>query len=267
MTKENRPLIVKRKKIIAGGAHHGGAWKVAYADFVTAMMAFFMLMWLLNATTEQQRKGIADYFAPTIAINRISGGGEGSLGGETLFATQAQARNATGGIGEARGSGLTDDPEMNRKAAEIESLLQGFGGESTQIRNAMQHIVTRVTDQGLVIEIFDRPESQLFIGESAVPTPTLPIIADLLTRVLADTSNDIALTGHLRSKSDSQGRSQIWPLSAARAERLRLALETAGFDMARLQRLTGEGDRRTAVPDRASIRNDRLEIVLLRPEN
>ena len=71
------PVIIKRKKIVQGGGHHGGAWKVAYADFVTAMMAFFMLMWLLNATTEKQRKGIADYFNPTIPINRISGGGEG----------------------------------------------------------------------------------------------------------------------------------------------------------------------------------------------
>ena len=70
------PVIIKRKKIIAADGHHGGAWKVAYADFVTAMMAFFMLMWLLNATTEQQKKGIADYFSPTLAINRSSGGGD-----------------------------------------------------------------------------------------------------------------------------------------------------------------------------------------------
>ena len=80
-----RPIIIKRKKVIAGGGHHGGAWKVAYADFVTAMMAFFMLMWLLNATTEKQRKGIADYFSPTIPINRVSGGGDGSFGGDSVF--------------------------------------------------------------------------------------------------------------------------------------------------------------------------------------
>ena len=80
----NAPIIIKRKKIIAGGGHHGGAWKVAYADFVTAMMAFFMLMWLLNATTEQQRKGIADYFSPTVPINRISGGGDGVSDGFSL---------------------------------------------------------------------------------------------------------------------------------------------------------------------------------------
>ena len=81
------PVIIKRKKVIAGG-HHGGAWKVAYADFVTAMMAFFMMMWLLNATTEQQRQGLADYFSPTIPINRVSGGGDGSFGGESIFSEE-----------------------------------------------------------------------------------------------------------------------------------------------------------------------------------
>ena len=73
---DGAPIIIKRKKVIAGG-HHGGAWKVAYADFVTAMMAFFLLMWLLGATNEKQRKGIADYFNPTIPVNKVSGGGDG----------------------------------------------------------------------------------------------------------------------------------------------------------------------------------------------
>ena len=78
------PIIIKRKKVVSGDGHHGGAWKVAYADFVTAMMAFFMLMWLLNATTEQQRKGIADYFSPAVPINRISP--EPSSGPASCFA-------------------------------------------------------------------------------------------------------------------------------------------------------------------------------------
>lgn len=82
------PVIIKRKKVIASGGHHGGAWKVAYADFVTAMMAFFMLMWLLNATTEKQRKGLADYFHPTIAVSRISVGGDGMLSGDSLFSEE-----------------------------------------------------------------------------------------------------------------------------------------------------------------------------------
>ena len=79
------PVIIKRKKKVVGGGHHGGAWKVAYADFVTALMAFFLLMWLLNATTEQQRKGVADYFSPTVPIARVSGGGDGNFGGEFVF--------------------------------------------------------------------------------------------------------------------------------------------------------------------------------------
>ena len=90
------PVIIKRKKVVKGGGHHGGAWKVAYADFVTAMMAFFMLMWLLNATTEQQRKGLADYFSPTIPIVRISGGGNGAFGGDSIFSEMTLPQTATG---------------------------------------------------------------------------------------------------------------------------------------------------------------------------
>lgn len=92
----NAPIIIKRKKVVAGDGHHGGAWKVAYADFVTAMMAFFLLMWLLNATTEKQRKGIADFFNPTIPVNRISGGGDGSFGGDSVFTEETLSQNGTG---------------------------------------------------------------------------------------------------------------------------------------------------------------------------
>ena len=90
------PVIIKRKKFIRSGRHHGGVWKVAFADFVTAMMAFFMLMWLLNATTETQKKGLADYFSPTIPINRISGGGDGAFGGDSVFSENTLSQIGTG---------------------------------------------------------------------------------------------------------------------------------------------------------------------------
>ena len=89
------PVIIKRKKVTGGDGHHGGAWKVAYADFVTAMMAFFMLMWLLNATTEKQRKGLADYFSPSVPLNPASGGGNGAFGGENMFSEQTMAMNGS----------------------------------------------------------------------------------------------------------------------------------------------------------------------------
>src|SRR6056297_4096698 len=90
------PIIVKKVRKVSGDGHHGGAWKVAYADFVTAMMAFFLLMWLLNATTENQRKGIADYFSPTVPISRISGGGNGDFGGDSVFSELELPQNGTG---------------------------------------------------------------------------------------------------------------------------------------------------------------------------
>ncbi len=82
---ELQPIIIKRKKVVGGDGHHGGAWKVAYADFVTAMMAFFLLMWLLNATSEEQRRGLADYFDPAVPISRNSGGGSGALNGNDVL--------------------------------------------------------------------------------------------------------------------------------------------------------------------------------------
>ena len=93
-----RPIIIKKVNKGGGDGHHGGAWKVAYADFVTAMMAFFLLMWLLNATSEEQRRGLADYFDPALPISRTSAGGAGMLGGDTIFVPQDASGSRTEGI-------------------------------------------------------------------------------------------------------------------------------------------------------------------------
>ncbi len=151
---------------MSGDSHHGGAWKVAYADFVTAMMAFFMLMWLLNATTEKQRKGIADYFSPTIPINRISGGGDGAFGGDSVFTEETLAHTGHGGLPRDPGNsgdgttprgGGADAAEATEAAflEQIDEILSGRAGESMIGDKAMRHIVTQVTDEGLVIELFD----------------------------------------------------------------------------------------------------------------
>ncbi|MCA6293940.1 MAG: chemotaxis protein MotB, partial [Phenylobacterium sp.] len=83
MAAKDRPILIKKVKKVSGGGHHGGAWKVAYADFVTAMMAFFLLMWLINTTTPEQKRGIAQYFAPAAVSDSASGAG-GILGGTAL---------------------------------------------------------------------------------------------------------------------------------------------------------------------------------------
>jgi chemotaxis protein MotB len=271
------PVIIKRKKIIIAGGHHGGAWKVAYADFVTAMMAFFMLMWLLNATTEKQRKGIADYFNPTIPVNRISGGGDGAFGGDSIFSEQTLTKSGTGASNvqsaeENKARGDTGSAEAEATAAEqavmaqVEQALTARGGESMTMERLLRHIVTRVTDEGLVIEVFDLPEVALFAKDSAEPMGQTRKIAALLAEVLSLAENQIAVNGHVRSYPITLIDDPTWDLSAARAQAMRSLLEDYNLPTSRIARITGNADRKPATADPMSLRNNRLEIVLLRKD-
>jgi len=260
------PIIIKRKKVVGGDGHHGGAWKVAYADFVTAMMAFFMLMWLLNATTEQQRSGLADYFTPTIAINRVSGGGDGALSGDSVMATEALPQSGNGGIGDGQGNGLTDALQAIEAAAlrQIEEQLFGSGGESMLSQNALKHVVTRVTDEGLVIEVFDRPEATLFYPDTDRPTPIFEEIAEIFARLLSEVENDIAVSGYVQSQSILRVENTEWTLSTDRATRVRIMLENNDYPDDKITRLTGWSDRKPAVADTSDVRNNRIEVTVLR---
>lgn len=268
----NAPIIIKRKKVIGGDGHHGGAWKVAYADFVTAMMAFFMLMWLLNATTEQQRKGIADYFSPTIPINRVSGGGDGMLGGDDMFSRATMARSGTGGLPFRSNAAGTERSDTNGAAADVaglldvEEVLLGKGGESLFAERALRHVVTRLTDEGLIIEVFDLPDAALFLPDTAEPTPTLIEIAAMFARLFMAVENPIAIKGHLRAKSVVRLNNPVWSLSTDRADEMRLLMEADGFDPKRVSRLEGLADRAPVTADPTASRNNRLEIVLLRSD-
>jgi chemotaxis protein MotB len=279
------PVIIKRKKVTGGDGHHGGAWKVAYADFVTAMMAFFLLMWLLNATTEQQRKGIADYFSPTIPINRVSGGGDGDFGGESVFSEETLPQNGTGATNQrptearqARGEmGVSEDgradsagPEAETQDAasfgKIEEMLLGRGGESTVAKETQRHILTRVTDEGLVIEIFDLEDAELFEAESAEPTALLREIAEMVGSVGKLVENRVAIEGHTSAVPVVRSENPVWSLSMARADRMRELLEAESIEPERMNRVTGHADREPAHENALSIRNNRLEVILLRSD-
>ena len=271
-----RPIIIKRKKIIKGGGHHGGAWKVAYADFVTAMMAFFMLMWLLNATTEQQRKGLADYFSPTIPIVRVSGGGSGSFGGDSIFSEMTLPKNGTGATAEhaanddkARGtSGNADNSKEAEAEAQqfrdLDAQLQGMGGESMVMENAKRHIFTRITDEGLVIELFDLEDVLLFEERTDTPTQILRDLAIIIAETAKTVTNQIAVGGHVRADPIVLVHSPVWELSAQRATRMRELLQDASVAPERIQRVTGHADRTPVVNDPMARRNNRVEIILLR---
>jgi chemotaxis protein MotB len=271
------PIIIKRKKVIAGGGHHGGAWKVAYADFVTAMMAFFMLMWLLGATTEKQRKGIADYFNPTIPVSRTSGGGDGAFGGDSVFTQDTMAASGKGGTGNAADQAPPNDsaPVAAQQAqpgdqvdgmAEVTEALRARGGESMTMKQALAHVTTRVTDEGLVIELFDLEDAPLFADGTAKPLPVTYDLVTVLADVLRISENDMAMNGYVTSQPIVLINNSVWQLSADRAQAFRSLLEAAGLPPERMQRVTGFADRVPATTDPLAIRNNRLEVVLLRKD-
>lgn len=277
------PVIIKRKKIVAGGGHHGGAWKVAYADFVTAMMAFFLLMWLLNATTEQQRKGVSDYFSPTIPIHRVSGGGDGAFGGNSAFSELELPQNGTGATKlrptearQARGeSGLsvdgmdagatpTDKDDQIDSLLQIQEALMGRGGESAIPDDIRKHVVSRVTDEGLVLEFFDAEGQQIFNSGGDSPTELLDRIVTFLMPVLGQIGNGVAINGHTRARPVVMVENPVWSLSSSRADRMRVALHEAGLTADRFKRVTGHADRSLATGNPMLLRNNRIEIVILR---
>lgn len=276
MSDQPAPIIIRRKKIIAGG-HHGGAWKVAYADFVTAMMAFFLLMWLLGATTEKQRKGIADYFNPTIPVNKVSGGGDGAFGGDSVFTESTLASNGTGaGMSlpsasdpNQGDSGVDPNSEGDGgagKADQLEDLekqLSAKGGESLVSDLLQRHVVTKLTDEGLIVEVFDIPGAPLFLDD-AEPSDVMIDVVLSVAEVFRVASNEIAVQGFLASVPLAARENPVWEQSSNRANAVRKLLIESGLNADRMQRVTGFADRRPVVRDTLSMRNNRIEIILLR---
>lgn len=269
------PVIIKKKKVIVSSGHHGGAWKVAYADFVTAMMAFFLLMWLLNATTEKQRKGLSDYFSPSIPIARTSGGGVGAFGGSSMRTEETLQDDKTGAADknptesrQSRGAtGVDQQDQKNLNHEEFTSLeaeLMGHGGESMVSAEALKHIVTRVTDEGLIIELFDTDNQALFDVGVDNPTPLLRDLLRTIARVTDKVTNKVAVGGHLRAHPVVLADNPVWPLSGARASRVRQLLEGSGMDPERIRRVTGHADRKPVAKNPMARRNNRVEVILLR---
>ncbi|UWQ14518.1 OmpA family protein [Aliiroseovarius sp. M344] len=264
----NAPVIIKRVKKVSGGGHHGGAWKVAYADFVTAMMAFFLLMWLLNATTEKQRKGIADYFSPTIPVTRVSGGGDGSFGGDSVFVEETLSQTGNGGLPRdptMQGGGAAADVAMEDAHLEdVEKMLFARSGDSMASDGIARHIVTRVTDEGLLVELFDLPDAPLFEPGTSTPTGLLTELVAMVVRVFALVENRVAIEGHVATQPVVVKENTAWPLSTNRASQVRVMLESESFPPVRIDRVTGHADRDPTGQNIMAVRNNRIELILLR---
>jgi len=273
------PVIVRRQRARLAPPGHNGGWKVAYADFVTAMMAFFLLMWLINTVDEDKRKGISDYFSDRVPLVRVPGTGASLLYGETIGTERTAAQQDAGGAspapdapeGAAGGddtgapaAGEADDAQRSAEQRLVEEQLFDRGGESRTMERLLRHVITRVTDEGLVIELFDHDGAALFQGETAEPAAATRALIPIIAEVIALTANRLAVGAHVRGQAVIVRSDLPWNLTGARAQIIRQLLEEAGVPAARIERVTGYSDRRPAVANRAAIRNNRIEIVLLR---
>ncbi|HKJ74560.1 MAG TPA: flagellar motor protein MotB [Alphaproteobacteria bacterium] len=286
MADNQPPIIIKKIKKGGDHGHHGGAWKLAYADFVTAMMAFFLLLWLLSATTDKQKKGIADYFAPTFASKSTSGA-NGVLGGNSITSDNgAQSSGSvvvslgapTAGTGTDNTTSTQpkapDDNEINKAIAEREEEM--FKDAEKELTNAIQNtpdlkafadnLIIDRTPEGMRIQIVDQDRRSMFQSGSAEPLPRTKQILELVAKVIMKLPNRISISGHTDS-TPYVGKPNYsnWELSADRANASRRVLLEAGVPASRIAAVKGMADTEPLFPEDPSLpSNRRISITLLR---
>jgi chemotaxis protein MotB len=273
---EPRPIIVKKIIADAHGGHHGGAWKVAYADFVTAMMAFFLLLWILGATTEKQRKGIADYFTPTLVeMRQKSAGSNGPFGGDSIIAKDNYPhkpqqtgtksltipKDTTGGAKE--GASALRSSDKARMQAMKQKLMERMKADP-KLAKLQKNIRFTETREGLRIDLVDEADFSMFSLGTANLLPDAQALIGEVANLIASTPNAVIIRGHTDALPYAKGRvANNWTLSTFRAEVTRQALMQHGVPGDQFARIEGVADREPYVPDNAyDPRNRRMSITL-----
>jgi chemotaxis protein MotB len=266
-----RPIIVKKITVVEGG-HHGGAWKVAYADFVTAMMAFFLLMWLLGATTEKQRKGIADYFTPTLVnVKHNSAGSYGLLGGSSLTdADNYQHRAGQTGtktltIPRDATGGPKDGGTKAKRTASLQDRLQRKLAASANLRKLAKQVHVSQTPEGIRVDLMDDAKFSMFRLGTTLLTPEAAELMRAIGTVLAPEGSSVTVRGHTDSLQWKPGdAANNWSLSAGRAETTRQALMRSGVNEKRFRRIEGVADQDPLIVNNpADPRNRRMSVLLM----
>lgn len=284
---ELQPIIVKKGKK-AKHPHHGGAWKVAYADFVTAMMAFFLLLWLISSTSEEQKQGIAEYFTSNPMVTRSESGAGGVLGGLTV----AQEGAMTSQVQPLVERPQTQDPALKpgsippREETNIsdERFLQeqkkreeeNFEKARAALERAMQNspelanesLVVDMTPEGLRIQLLDQEDKPLFASGSDHLLPHTQKLLREVSGVIQQLPNELSVRGHTDSVPYGPGADYTnWELSADRANAARRELRKAGMPAARLNNVVGKADTDHLFPEKPRDgRNRRISIILLHNE-
>jgi chemotaxis protein MotB len=283
----NRPIIIKKVKKIAGG-HHGGAWKVAYADFVTAMMAFFLLMWLINTSSPEQKRGIADYFAPASVSASTSGSG-GILGGTALGNDGAMQKGSTPLFEQptttatstnakedsAQKSEATQASQEAAEAAMAEREASEFHQAEMSLRQALQdmpelaelsrNIIVDQTPEGLRIQLVDQEGRPMFDPGSSEPNDRARILLRAAAQVIQALPNRVVISGHTDAAPNPDANNSNWELSSDRANAARRVIAQAGLGEDRIAQVVGKAGSDPLFPDDPyQAANRRIAIVLQR---
>ena len=275
-----RPIVIKRIKKVAGG-HHGGAWKIAYADFVTAMMAFFLLMWLLGSTASGDLKGIADFFQNPLKIASSGGSGTGDSssvlkgGGKDLTRRSGQvkggdidAKSKTVNLKETNAEQARKEFEEREKAllGELKESIEKLIESNPALKQFKSQLLIDITSEGLRIQIVDEQNRPMFDTSSAELKPHTRVILREIGKALNAVHNKLSLSGHTDAEQYGGGDKGFsnWELSANRANSSRRELIAGGMDEHKVLRVVGLAS--TVLFDKndpLSSINRRISIVVL----
>lgn len=267
--------------IDVGYSYRGGAWKVAYADFVTAMMAFFLLMWLLNVTTKEQKNAISDFFNPSHPqISEKTSGAGGVLGGLTMTEQGAMASVASPMVQRQissqrkRGADVQSKVNNARKKAEearfkkakekIEKAIQ----RNPTLAKLEKNLIIDITPEGLRIQIIDQEEESMFPSGSANMFSKTKLLIEQITEIVLSMPNEISVRGHTDAVRYTKGAKYTnWELSADRANASRRVMKDSGMPVERLNNVMGKADTEPFVTDNPlDPRNRRITLILLKEE-
>lgn len=246
-----RPIIVKRIKK-SGGGHHGGAWKIAYADFVTAMMAFFLLMWLLGSTTKGNLQGIADYFSTPLKVAMAGGSGSGDAtsvikgGGKDMTRVDGQQKKGEDTSSSTSKASLKAAEEElarqeNQRLKSLKERIEQAIDSNPSLRQYKNQLLLDITSEGLRIQIVDEKNRPMFALSRAELQPYTKLILHEIAKTLNDIPNRISLSGHTDATPYSSGEKSYsnWELSSDRANASRRELIAGGMEDVKMLRVVG----------------------------
>ena len=277
-SKKLQPIIIKRVRK-GGHGKHGGAWKIAYADFVTAMMAFFLLMWLLGSTTEGDKKGIADFFNAPLKVSLMGGSGSGDSssvvrgGGADLTRSTGQVKD---GDTQARKRLLSlkalQAEQRRAEQARLEALkarVEAAIDANPKLASMKSQIRIDMTQDGLRIQIVDEHNRPMFDSGSAVVKPYMRELLREIGRMLGDVANRITLEGHTDAQPFSGGERGYsnWELSSDRANSSRREIVAGGLPEDRMLLVQGLASSKLFVPGQPEhAMNRRISVIVMNRE-